>query len=268
MAEGDGTQNLSNQQSEKGDESLGWRAQLPDTMKNNEAFTSFKTVGDFGKSYLETGNKLKEAETKATTLEGKVKEFEGKIGKELVPVLREGASEEETKSFFKALGVPEKADGYAFAATDIPEELKGRAEIAPLEAWAKGTFHKYNLTPAQAAGMRKEYYSMIAEGEKQLALKKEQDRQSGMEDLKKTWGDKYDESVALVGREVERVEKIVPGFKKFADESGLGNSPILVKVFHEYAKSMVGDEMVRGRPPGGGEQRTPGVLRYPSMEGK
>ena len=29
-------------------ESLGWRAGLPDELKQNEAFVPFKTVGEFG----------------------------------------------------------------------------------------------------------------------------------------------------------------------------------------------------------------------------
>ena len=31
----------------------GWIAGLPDDLKGNDAFKDFKTVGDFGKDYLE-----------------------------------------------------------------------------------------------------------------------------------------------------------------------------------------------------------------------
>ena len=49
-------------------ESLGWRAGLPDNLKQNEAIVPFKTVGEFAQDYLQV-------RTKATDLEGKLKDY-------------------------------------------------------------------------------------------------------------------------------------------------------------------------------------------------
>ena len=74
-------------------ESIGWRAGLPDDLKQNEAFTSFKTVGEFGKNYLAV-------KTKAADLEKKLGDY--------VPKLPDNASDEDRNLYFEALGRPKQ----------------------------------------------------------------------------------------------------------------------------------------------------------------
>ena len=84
-------------------ESLGWRAGLPDDLKQNEAFTAFKTVGELGKDYL--------------GLKAKAAELEGKLGN-YVPKLPDNATDEDRNLYYDALGRPKQPSEYEFDGED------------------------------------------------------------------------------------------------------------------------------------------------------
>jgi len=226
-----------------------WRAQLPADLKENEAFTSFKTVGDFAKAHLETSGKLK-------TVEGSIKD-------NYIPKLKDGASKEEMDAYHKALGRPDKPDDYAFDKVEYPNGVKVDPEM---ESWFRKLAHDAGLNKTQAAFLHKTYANSYIAMAQAADVKRQQAMQDGLAGLQKEWGEKFAENGELVKREVERIEKIVPGFKKYADETGIGNQPILVKAFLHYAKSHTDGSLIDGKPVGE-DKKEPGVLRYPSMEG-
>lgn len=78
----------------------GWLAQLPANLKDNAAFTSFRTLGDLGQSYLDLGSKV-------TNLEGKLANS--------IPKLTDDATQEERDVYLMELGRPEKPEEYEFA---------------------------------------------------------------------------------------------------------------------------------------------------------
>src|ERR1700691_545729 len=81
-----------------------WTASLPADLKDNKAFSSYKTIGDLAKDHL--------------ALADKVKEFDGLKAKleDSIPKLPDDASDEERTIYFNALGRPEKAEEYEFDA--------------------------------------------------------------------------------------------------------------------------------------------------------
>ena len=85
---------------------LGWRAGLPDELKNHEVFTPHKTVGDLGKVHIEVLGKLKE-------LEGKTVQMEGAL-KTAIPRLPENPTKEQIDAFQSAIGRPAKPEEYEF----------------------------------------------------------------------------------------------------------------------------------------------------------
>ena len=114
MPENDGTQNLNDGASGNQGAPPAWTAQLPDDLKANEAFTSMKTIGDLGKSYLDVNGKIKEYDSKlkdhealVKTHEGKVKELEGKMASDYIPKPKENATDAEKAAYYKALGRPD-----------------------------------------------------------------------------------------------------------------------------------------------------------------
>jgi hypothetical protein len=55
--------------------------------------------------------------------------------------------------------------------------------------------------------------------------------------------------------------------KKILDESGRGNDPVLVRMFHRIGQSMADDKFVIGSNTDKGKN-VKGILSYPSMEGQ
>ncbi len=100
-------------------ESLGWRAGLPDDLKQNADLTNYKTVGDFTKDAL--------------SWKGKVSELETKLG-DSIPKLPDNATDDDRAVYFDALGRPKEAKEYEFDGED-----KNAPEWTNL--W-KGEFHK------------------------------------------------------------------------------------------------------------------------------
>lgn len=158
-------------------ESLGWRAGLPDDLKQNEAFKDFKTVGDFAKHHLDVSKK-------AGDLEGKLKDY--------VPKLPDNASDEDRGLYYDALGRPKQPSEY---------EFDGEDKNAPewTNQW-KQTFHKHGLTKTQANALSKEWNGAIQKMVEAHNAKIKTEITQAETALKSEWGDKFSENVELAKR--------------------------------------------------------------------
>lgn len=158
-------------------ESLGWRAGLPDDLKQNEAFVPFKTVGDFAKDDLAVRTKAKDLEAK---LAGSI------------PKLPEHATDEDRAIYYDALGRPKQASEY---------ELDGEDKNAPewTNLW-KGEFHSLGLTKEQAKQLSGKWNAQM-----QAMVKAHNDAiaaeaTKAETEIRSQWGDKYDTNLELAKR--------------------------------------------------------------------
>lgn len=127
------------------------------------------------------------------------------IGKKTagIEIPGEGASEEVTKAFYKALGVPDSAEGYQYAPPDVskePEDFqKVVAELSKDDSLVKAMqaqAHKIGLTPKQFTelasafdGIRLEELRQTMATEQGLEAKKFEDQRNS---FKTIYGDKAD----------------------------------------------------------------------------
>jgi hypothetical protein len=160
-----------------GTESLGWRAGLPDPLKQDEALVPFKTVGDFATNYLEL-------RTKAKDLEGKL------VGS--IPKLPDNATDDDRAAYYDALGRPAKASEY---------EFDGEDKNAPewTNTW-KSEFHNLGLTKEQAkqlSGKWNAQMNAMVKAHNDAIAKETTEAQAK---LKSELGDKYDTNVELAKR--------------------------------------------------------------------
>jgi hypothetical protein len=162
---------------EQTQESLGWRAGLPDDLKSNEAFKEFKTVGDFAKHHLSVSTKAKE-------LEGKIQNY--------VPKLADNATDEQKNEFYTALGRPKQPSEY---------EFDGEDKNAPewTNYW-KQTAHSLGLNMSQAKALSTAFNAQMTKMVEthNANLQKEVTAAEGK--LKSELGDKFDTSVELAKR--------------------------------------------------------------------
>jgi hypothetical protein len=178
-------------------DSLGWRAGLPDDLKQDEAFVPFKTVGDFAKAHKDTA--------------AKAKDLEGKLANS-IPKLGENATQEERNQFFNSLGRPEKPDGY-----ELDGEDKNSKEWT---GYWRNELHRIGVPKGQAkeisAAFNKQIGSMV-EAHNAAIQKQIADTSAA---LKTELGDKYDASVQLASRLWKEWGKTEVDFDKaFASET-------------------------------------------------
>jgi hypothetical protein len=155
----------------------GWVAGLPDALKTNEAFTKFKTVGDFANDYLTVS-------TKASELEKRVENS--------IPKLPDDASPEDRSLYFDALGRPKQPSEY---------EFDGEDKNAPewTNFW-KQQFHAYGLTKAQAKNLSAQFNGQMQKMVEAHNVKMQGEVTAATEKLKSEWGDKFDTNVELAKR--------------------------------------------------------------------
>ncbi len=204
-----------------------WRAQLPDDLKENEEMKKYNTLGDLGKAHIQAISGMKG----------------------MVRVPGKDAKPEDLQAFRKAVGVPEKPDAYQFDAKQLPEGVKIDDDMV---SWFRTVAHKADLNPDQAKILYNSFYDRtvggivaqtkaLAEGKKKLE-----------DDLKRELGDKYNESIAHA-RKV--VFEIAPeGLAKYLEDTGLGNHPLMTKLFIKVG-SMIKEDSV-GKTGAGGEKKT------------
>ena len=155
----------------------GWIAGLPDTLKSNDAFTKFKTVGDFATDYLAVSTKASE--------------LEQRVGNS-IPKLKDDASDVERTQFYEALGRPKQSSEY---------EFEGEDKNAP--EWSskwKQEFHSLGLTKTQAKELSGKWNSSVQGMVEAHNAKIKGEMETATSALKSEWGDKFDTNVELAKR--------------------------------------------------------------------
>ena len=208
----------------------GWIAGLPDNLKTNESFKSFKTVGDFATNYLENSTKLSEAERK--------------LGNS-VPKLSDTATEAERGAYFDALGRPKDAKEYEFDGED-----KNASEWT--NHW-KQQFHSLGLTKAQAKALSQQFNGQMQKMVEahNAALKNEYTAAENA--LRSEYGDKFDTNVELAKRVYQKHlgNEFDKDFAAGTDKTRLSTIKMLVKL-----AALTGEDSSPqgGQPGNGGKQ--------------
>jgi hypothetical protein len=212
-----------------------WRAQLPADLKENETFTSYKTLGDFAKAHIETVGKVKDLDGKTA----KVTELEGRLSNS-IPKLSEKATDEEKTAYYKAIGRPDKAEEY-----EMPKPEGGEAD-PKMVSWSQQTFHKANLTKEQASVIGAEWNTLIAEMAKAETESRAKARADAEDALKKELGgeEKYKEAVSLAGRVWKKLSNTE--FDAFLNDTKIGNDARMIRFIINVAK-LTGEDT---SPPG------------------
>jgi len=194
-----------------------WRSGLPEEIRNDPSLADIKDVGSMAKSYV-NGQKL--------------------IGKNRISLPGEGATEEEISAFHSQLGRPEKSNLYDFG--DRPTLPEGVEYDEGFESAYKDLAFKAGLNSQQAKAIYEGYHDYIqtkssAEGENIAAKSAE-----WVDSLKKEFGKAYNERVELASRAVDTYGD--GDLKQWLDQSGMGNNPMMVKLF-----AKIGEGIAEGR---------------------
>jgi hypothetical protein len=236
----EGQVNQNGDQGESSEQSLGWRAALPDEFKNHDYVKTFTKPGDFVKAALE-------AKTERDTLNERVK---GAIFKP-----DDKSTPEQREEFYRSLGKPEKPTEYEFP------KGEGVEHDPKLTEWAQGIFHQANLNKEQASVISTAWDKFIQGVAQAQAEAAKNARAEAETKIKAEMGDKYPAAVELTRRFIEKYAK--PEELQFLDESGLGNHPILIRMIVDFAQKTGEDTGLIGEK-GSGEKPKIG-MNYNTM---
>jgi len=208
-----------------------WMASLPDAHKENESFSQFKEP----KEAWDKFDTLLKAEGSTITIPG------------------EGATDAEKTAYLTAIGRPEKAEGYEFAKpSELPEGITYSEEV---EGSFKAKFHELGLSTAQASGLYDFYMNWWMGGIQTELSGRETAKTQASDSLKTEMGVDYDTNIALMGKAIEKFGG--EEFKKYMDDSGVGNDPAIIKTFINIGKAMSEDTLIMGDKGADGRQRGP-----------
>jgi phage antirepressor YoqD-like protein len=229
----------------------GWQAGLPDGLKGHEALKGFAKVGDFATAALA----WKERSEKS------------------IQPLGQNATEAERQVYYKALGVPDKEDGYTFDPKKLPAGMEPNPEF---DTYLRQVAKKAALTPAQAQEI---YTAMHARVQQGLAKQQEEDRKAEADakaavekneaDLHIRFGNDFKPRVAGAGkfaRDLAHLAEIkVEDLNTWLKERELDQDAIMIRLLDAGARHVKPDQLVRGN----GQQQTTTAaktgLSYPWM---
>ena len=202
---------------------LGWRAALPDNLKNHDMVKNYTKPGDLVQDYIKT------------------KQEAGKLTK----IPDEQATDEEKASFYEKLGYP-KDGKYGFQRPeDMPENLFDKDAVSEFEKMSSGL----RLTKAQAEGLYKWYNTYTNQKFQGMTNAQSKANEAAIAALKQEWqGDSFDKNVSIASRAFREVcgSEVGKSFEEFVntrevDGVKLGNHPLFLKYFYELGKSVLED---------------------------
>jgi hypothetical protein len=161
------------------------------------------------------------------------------LGHEKVPIPKDVNDVEGWNRFSKAMGIPDKAEGYGLPDPNLPPELQGSIDKAKFAE----VVHAHKLTPAQAKGLWEAYNQINLDSYNQATKAQQEQIVDTVNKLKSEWGEAYQTNVEL-GQMV---------INKFSDDqemndyitSVLAQDPrgvkFLAKIGDQFAENKVGE---------------------------
>lgn len=155
-----------------------------------------------------------------------------KAGRGLV-MPKEDAGQEEWSQFYDRLGRPQSPDEYQLP---VPENDTGEFASA-----AKAKFHELGITAKQAEQLAEWWNGQSSEMQQQQIAQTEQQAEQQMEQLKKEWGQTYDENIEAARRASRQFGLGEETLSKIEGALGTGE---MLKMFANIGKGLGEDAFV------------------------
>ena len=216
-----------------------WRESLPEDLREVGSLKDIPDVATLAKAYNDAQSFIgRSVRIPGEDADADVwSDFKGKLTQVpgIAQVPTDASSEEEWMAFYNSMGRPEAADGYKVGESSDPD-----TDSAILEQ-----FHKVGLSNSQATAMM----DWMRSGNNQVDEQYTQQREEAVGLLRTEWCDAYDNKIT----DARNALRTYGGdaLIQELDESGMGNSPALIKAF-----AGVGANLTEVCPMGEGGQRS------------
>lgn len=118
------------------------------------------------------------------------------LGHDKVPVPKDINDVEGWNRLSKALGVPDKAEGYGLADASIPKELSERGLTLNKNEFAE-VMHAHKVPPGAVKGIWEVYQQKAIGAYKQAVAQQQEQLTNTVNQLRSEWGDSYETNVEL-----------------------------------------------------------------------
>lgn len=205
----------------------GWKTSLSADYKNSPLVQKFEDTPDGLNKAIESHLNLEQL-----------------LGHEKVPIPKSADDVEGWNRFSKALGIPDKAEGYGLADAKFPDTMKGLtidknkfAEIV----------HAHKLTPDQAKGLWSAYNEINIDAYGKAMEEHQKSLGETINALKGQWGDAYDTNVELG-------QVVINKFTENQEDNDmvtalLSQNPVgikfLAKIGEQFAENKMGDFQIK-----------------------
>jgi len=210
-------------------EESSWRTSLPEELRDNASLQKYSTVESLAKGYVNASSML---------------------GRDKLVMPN---SDDEWADMYSKLGRPEDATGYKFDEVTMPDGFAlDENQLNDFQEKA----HSVGLSEKQAnelygwyvGNQSTQFEGMVNSAEEQLI--------AAQTDLRKTWGNAYDQKFSAAERPVrefggEELEQALA-------ETGAGNNPMLIKAFAQIGEKLMGDTSLEG---GQQHAKTPDMIK-------
>lgn len=196
-----------------------WYEGLPEDTRNNPSMAKFKdgSVDNMAKSYIELSSM---------------------IGKRGLTLPDENSTDAQKNEFYKALGRPDKAEGYNIKTElEVPKELSNMVSTDGLNKF-KEKAHSLNISQTQASELYNWYLSENIDAHNSAVAGIKDTIDNTFVELKKEYGTNYDSNLALAK---EVAESTSPELVEL-----VGKDPAITKMLIATGKMMADDNVTIG----------------------
>lgn len=198
-----------------------WMSSIDESIRSDPSLADIRDINGLAKSYVHA---------------------QRMVGRDKVAIPQEGADQLEWDEFYNRLGRPEQ---YSF---EQPQLVDGMEYDSGMEDAMKQVMHQAGLTQTQANALYKGYMEYVNNQGQGLAEGREAVRNEWHAELRRDFGRAFNESVDLAQRAAR--EYGGDEFLGWLDQSGMGDHPMMVKMF-----AKIGKQMSEGRIADGGGRR-------------
>ena len=178
-ADNGGAQTTQEQQKTQQATAWGWKDKLSPDLKGSPLLSKFEDNPDgLGKAFQSHAN------------------LEQLLGHEKVPIPKDINDVEGWNRFSKAMGIPDKAEGYGLPDANLPESMVKQGLTLDRNKFAE-IMHAHKVHPSAVKGIWEVYQKMNIDAYNQAMSKHKEALTKTINSLKGEWGDAYEINVEL-----------------------------------------------------------------------
>jgi len=190
-------------------EPTSWLSGVDESIREDPSLADIKDITGLAKSYIHA---------------------QKMVGADKIVLPTETAEPEEWDNFYNRLGRPEK---YEITTPKLPEGIE---QDEPMGEALNALMHKAGLTNAQAQALHDGYWEQVTNQFNEHSKEQELQLADWDKEIRQDFGKAYDERIDMAQRAVREFggEEL----KKFLENTGQGNNPLLIKMFAKIGEKM------------------------------